>query len=223
VDAKLKQPDATATISGAGTFASSAEQLIVRYWLVATLCGILVLWDWVTSWNVPLTLANRPLFLYLLVTFALSQLLYALVARYDGRALHLGATALFALGNGIAETLAFGVVYRVGELFTAWIVGLVAPSAASFAGFLGGLILFIVYGGLIHARFWLLVLPPHLDDSPRSKAIRRWRPLAEIGLVVGWSLCFWLTRDIWTVIFFHVLVDIGLMLKVRPPIFGARA
>jgi len=40
--------------------------------------------------------------------------------------------------------------------------------------------------------------------------------------VIGWSLCFWLTRDLWTVVFFHILVDIGLMLKVRPPIFGAR-
>ena len=28
-------------------------------------------------------------------------------------------------------------------------------------------------------------------------------------------------RDIWSVVFFHILVDIGLMIKVRPGIFGA--
>lgn len=219
MDAKLKQPKGVG--GRAGVFVSSAERLILGYWLGATLFGIIFLWDWLAAWNVPATLGNRPLTLYLLLSFALSQVLYALVARYDGRPLHLGATAVFALGNGIAETLAFGLSFRLGELLVGELVRLIAPSAASVAGFIGGLVLFIVYGGLIHARFWLLVLPPHLDDAPRSKAIRRWRPVAEVALVLGWSLCFWLTRDIWSVVFFHVLVDVGLMLKVRPPIFGA--
>jgi hypothetical protein len=37
--------------------------------------------------------------------------------------------------------------------------------------------------------------------------------------VLGWSLCFWLYHDIWTVVAFHILVDFGLMLRVRPVIF----
>ncbi|MFQ3660790.1 MAG: hypothetical protein SNJ69_00205 [Chloroflexaceae bacterium] len=199
------------------------ERMILTYWAVATLVGSLVLWDWIGAWNVPATLQVPGLPIYLVLTFALSQVLYLLVARFDGRPIHWGATAVFALGNGIAETLAFGVVYRLGETIGAGIVGLFLPSLASFAGFLLGVVCFVVYGGLIHGFFWLQMLPPHLDDSPRSRKIRKLRPMAEVALVLGWSLCFWLTRDLWTVAFFHILVDIGLMLKVRPPIFGARS
>jgi hypothetical protein len=86
-------------------------------------------------------------------------------------------------------------------------------------GFGLGLVFFIIYGGLIHAIFWLPVLPPHLDDAPFSRRIRKLRPLNEIMLVIGWSLCLWLYNDIWTMVFFHVLVDLGLMLRVRPPLF----
>lgn len=197
------------------------ERSIAIYWLICLLCGGLLLWDWLAVWNVPATLSQPWLVAYLWCSFALSQVLYVFVARHGGRPIDLRALVLFAIGNGIAETLAFGVVYRLGELLGAWIFGLFAPGLASLAGFVVGVIGFIIYGGLIHGLFWLRVLPPHLDDAPRSRRIRKARPIAEVALVLGWSLCFWLARDIWTVVFFHILVDIGLMLKVRPPIFGA--
>jgi hypothetical protein len=41
----------------------------------------------------------------------------------------------------------------------------------------------------------------------------------EIALVLGWCLCLWLSDDIWTVVFFHMLVDLGLMVRVRPNLF----
>jgi len=221
VDLKLNERRA-ATRKAAREGSLNPERMILTYWAVATLVGSLVLWDWIGAWNVPATLQVPGLPIYLVLTFALSQVLYMLVARFDGRPIHWGATAVFALGNGIAETLAFGVVYRIGETIGAGVVGLFLPSLASFAGFLLGVVCFVVYGGLIHGFFWLQMLPPHLDDSPRARKIRKLRPLAEVALVLGWSLCFWLTRDLWTVAFFHILVDVGLMLKVRPPIFGAR-
>jgi hypothetical protein len=158
---------------------------------------------------------------YLCCSFALSQLLYILVARHGDRPIKGSALVIFAVGNGFAETLAFAAIYRIGELLGTWMVGLVAPSYASIAGFIVGIIFFAIYGGLIHGLFWLRVLPPHLDDNPRSRRIRQMRPLAEVALVIGWSLCLWLYRDIWTVAFLHTLVDIGLMLLVRPTIFGA--
>ncbi len=221
MDLKLNERRA-ATRKAAREGSLNPERMILTYWAVATLVGSLVLWDWIGAWNVPATLQVPGLPIYLVLTFALSQVLYMLVARFDGRPIHWGATAVFALGNGIAETLAFGVVYRIGETIGAGVVGLFLPSLASFAGFLLGVVCFVVYGGLIHGFFWLQMLPPHLDDSPRARKIRKLRPLAEVALVLGWSLCFWLTRDLWTVAFFHILVDVGLMLKVRPPIFGAR-
>ena len=198
-------------------------RLIVLYWLIATLLGFIVLRDWLVSWQVTATLSQPWLLLYLLISLVLSQALYALVARHGGRPIHWGALVLFALGNGFAETLAFATTYRVGEFIGHGLFSLIAPASASIAGFIGGIICFTIYGGLIHALFWMPILPPHFDDSPRARMIRRLRPLAEVALVVGWSLCFWLFRDIWTVVALHILVDIGLMLLVRPPIFRASA
>ncbi len=223
MDLKLNKPFGTTSKTAEQPALLNPERRILAYWALATLVGLVLLWDWISAWNVPATLRIPGLPIYLLVSFILSQYLYLLVARYDGRPIHWGATAIFAVGNGIAETLAFAAVYRVGEVIGSSVVGLFAPNIASLAGLLLGVGLFVIYGGLIHGLFWLRVLPPHLDDSPRSRRIRKYRPLAEIGLVLGWSLCFWLTRDLWTVVFFHTLVDIGLMLKVRPPIFGAPA
>lgn len=221
MDLKLNKSFTTTDQTSESAANSNLERLIILYWAIATLVGVVALWDWIIAWNVPATLGIPGLPLYLVVSFVLSQFLYVLVARFDGRPIHWGATAIFAVGNGVAETLAFAAIYRIGEVLGAGLVGLIAPGFASLAGFMVGVALFVVYGGLIHGLFWLRVLPPHLDDSPRSRTIRKYRPLAEVGLVLGWSLCFWLTRDLWTVVFFHILVDIGLMLKVRPPIFGA--
>lgn len=223
MDVQLDKKLATTTTKTAWWTTQSAERLIVGYWLVASVIGIPLLWDWLTAWNVGATLARPWLVGYLILSFILSQVLYLLVARHGGRPIHWGALAIFALGNGLAETFAFAAIYRVGEWLGTSVTGLFAPMQANLIGLIIGLIFFSIYGGLIHAMFWMKVLPPHLDDSPRSQAIRKGRPIAEIALVLSWSLCFWLTRDIWTVIFFHTLVDVGLMLLVRPAIFGASA
>jgi hypothetical protein len=181
---------------------------------------VLALRSWLGSWNVPTTLAQPWLVLYLVLTFAFSQTLYVLVARHDDRPVLPLPTVIFALGNGIFETLSFAFVYWLGATIGSWLVGLIASAAvASAAGFVLGLIFFAIYGGLIHGFFWLRLLPPHFDDSPQSQAIRKFRPLAEVALVLGWCLCLWLYKDIWTVVFFHTLVDVGLMLRVRPVIF----
>jgi chlorophyllide a hydrolase len=221
VDVQLDKSASLARHESAPTAPRHPERLIGIYWLLSVLVGTVFLWDWLTSWNVGATLASPMLVIYLCCSFALSQVLYVLVARHNGRPVHGPALAVFAIGNGFAETLAFAVIYRAGEIFGAWSIGLIAPGLASVAGFLVGVIFFAIYGGLIHGLFWLRVLPPHLDDNSLSRKIRKARPVAEVALVLGWSLCLWLYRDIWTVIFFHTLVDIGLMLLVRPAIFGA--
>ncbi|RRR71325.1 MAG: hypothetical protein EI684_11720 [Candidatus Viridilinea halotolerans] len=200
----------------------NAERQIIIYWVVSTLVGVPLLYDWLFAWNVPATFSQPWLVIYLIFSLALSQTLYVLVARHGGRSINLKALTIFAVGNGIAETFAFAAIYRVGALLGSAVVGSFAPSAASFAGFILGLIFFMIYGGLIHGLFWMRVLPPHFDDDPRSQGIRKYRPLAEVVLVLGWGLCFWLFEDIWTVILFHTIVDIGLMLLVRPAIFGAK-
>lgn len=196
-----------------------SEWAVLAYWGIATVLGIVFLSDWIVAWNVQETLAHPWLIALLVAAWIFSQVLYVLVARHNGRPIHWGPAVLFALGNGVCEILAFALVYRAGELLGRLLVGAVLPSGASIAGFVLGVVLFSIYGGFIHALFWIKLLPPHLDDSPRSRAIRRIRPLAELSLVISWSLCFWLTQDIWTVIFFHTIIDFALMLRVRPPLF----
>ncbi|MCU0492836.1 MAG: hypothetical protein MUD01_14690, partial [Chloroflexaceae bacterium] len=184
---------------------------------ISGVLGVIFLWDWLSAWNVAATWSQPWLVLLLVATLVLGQVLYAAVARHDGRPIVWPVTLLFALGNGFFETLAFALSYRLGEVLGHAIASLVAPQAASGLGFALGIVGFVIFGGLIHGLFWLKLLPPHLDDSPRARAIRKRRPLAEIALVLVWSLCFWLYTDIWTVIFFHILVDFFLMLFVRPP------
>jgi hypothetical protein len=198
------------------------ERLIGLYWLISIVIGSFALWDWLTTWNVAATLSRPWLVLYLCVSLILSQSLYILVARHSGRKIHWGALVIFAIGNGFTETLAFATVYKLGGLIGASLMSLVAPGFASAASFIVGVVFFSIYGGLIHGLFWLRVLPPHFDDDPRSQSIRKLRPIAEVVLVIGWCLCLSL-NDLWTVVFFHTLVDVGLMILVRPPIFGAKS
>lgn len=198
---------------------SRLDQYILFYWLISLLIGIPILGDWLRSWNVPATLANPWFVLFLLVSFALSQVLYVLVARHDGRPFLWGPTIIFSIGNGVIETFAFATVYRLGEWIGNGLVGQLWPTLVGPLGFAVGFTSFVIYGGVIHGFFWLPYLPPHLDDSPRSMRIRKLRPFAEMALVLGWSLCLYLYQDIWTVIFIHILVDLGLMLRVRPPVF----
>lgn len=222
MDVQVEKPLANVGAATAQPISRNAERQIVAYWIISTIIGVPILYDWLFAWNVPATLGQPWLVFYLIVSLALGQTLYVLVARHGGRPIHWGALSIFAIGNGIAETFAFAAVYRIGAIIGAAVVGSFAPGVASFAGFVLGLIFFMIYGGLIHALFWMRVLPPHLDDNPRSQRIRKYRPLAEVALVLGWGLCFWLFEDIWTVIVLHTIVDIGLMLLVRPAIFGAK-
>lgn len=211
--------DKSSSLARSQAIMGRTEWFILAYWVIAAVVGMWFLRDWIVSWNVPATLAKPWLVALLVATWILSQGLYVLVAHHDGRPIRWGPALLFAFGNGIFETFAFALVYRSGETFGTYLVGMFAPSFSNIAGFVLGVLLFVTYGGLIHGLFWFKVLPPHLKDSPRMRAIRKRRPLAELVLVIAWSMCFWLTRDIWTVVFFHILIDFGLMLRVRPELF----
>lgn len=192
---------------------------VLVYWGISAFLGFLFLRDWIFSWNVGATLAEPWLIAILVVTVTIGQVIYSIIARHDGRPIPVWDTILFAVGNGIFETFAFALVYRLGEYVGTQAALLVAPTAAYGTGFVVGAIFFIIYGGGIHALFWLKILPPHLNDNPVSLIIRKYRLFSEIALVLGWCLCFRVTNDIWTVVFFHMIVDLGLMLRVRPRLF----
>jgi chlorophyllide a hydrolase len=201
-----------------------AEQLIVAYWLISSVLGLLFLRDWIFAWNVPATLQTPWLLALLLGTLILSQVLYIKVSTHGGRRIPWLATLIFAICNGIAETFSFALVFRLGLVIGSFLSGLLAPSLAAYGGLALGLVFFVIYGGAIHGLFWIRLLPPHFHDDPLSLKIRRLRPLSETLLVIGWSLAWWLNADLWSVVVCHTLIDLTLMLQVRPPLFqrGAR-
>jgi hypothetical protein len=203
--------------------AGRAERLVVAYWLISGALGLLFLYDWIFAWNVPATLGRPWLLVLLLGTLLLSQILYIKVSTHEGRPVRWGATLLFAICNGLAETLTFALVFRLGLVLGGALTGLIAPSWAAGGGLALGILFFVIYGGLIHGLFWIRLLPPHFHDDPLSLKIRKLRPLSETLLVIGWSLAWWLHADLWSVVLCHTLIDLTLMLQVRPPLFqGAR-
>lgn len=200
------------------------ELPILTYWGICAALGVTFLYDWMMQWNVGQTLSRPWLVAYLIITLIISQVIYFIVACDDGRPLQWGPTLLFTFGNGIFEAFAFGLVYRLGETVGTMAMGWIAPAAtnaASIVGFVLGVLLFTIYGGLIHGLFWIKLLPPHFKSTPRTLLLRKYRPMAEVFLVTGWSLCFWLTRDIWTVVIIHIVLDFCMMLRVRPQLFQA--
>jgi hypothetical protein len=198
----------------------SIELAILLYWGVCAVLGFAFVHEYIFQWNVGETLARPWLVVYLIITLIISQVIYFFVASDDGRPFKWGSALIFTFGNGILEAFAFALVYYLGEAVGVFLVGLLFPSAASVAGFVVGIIFFIIYGGFIHAFFWIKLLPPHFRSTPSTLLIRKYRPLAEVFLITGWSLCFWITRDIWTVVIIHIVLDFCMMLRVRPALFS---
>ncbi len=198
----------------------AAERRILLYWGSATLAGLVFLRDWLQSWNVPATLAHPWLVALLAETWLVSQGIYCLVTTHEGRPLRWKSTIIFAVGNGFCETLAFVLVYRLGEVIGGALVGPLLPAWASNAGFLLGTLLLLLYNWPIHVLFWASLLPPHFYDTPYARRLRRYHLQALGAMVMSWCLCLWITRDLWTVVLLHVLVDLVLMVRVRPRLFA---
>jgi hypothetical protein len=195
------------------------QQVVLLYWLIAAVLGGIFLRDWIMAWNVPATLQRGWLVVFLVVSWLVGQVIYVLVTDDGGRAFHLPATVIFALGNGVFETFAFALVYRLGEVIGQKSVGRFAPRAGSIAGFVLGLLLLVAYNGAIHALFWMYILPEHFAQSAMADALRVFHIPALAVMLVGWTLCWWLEQDLWTVVLFHVLVDVVLMVQVHPPLW----
>jgi hypothetical protein len=140
-----------------------------------------------------------------------------LTPSHEGRPFNLLSTNIFSLGNGVFETIAFALVYRFGEGLGGKMP--LSPKTAMRVGLVFGIVLLTLYNGMIHAFFWIELLPDHFHTTPIAEMVRGFHIPALAVMLVGWCLCFWLTRDVWTVVFFHILVDVVLMVQVRPELF----
>jgi chlorophyllide a hydrolase len=197
------------------------EGAIVGYWLLALVLALVFQLPEPFVWNVwETTHAMWPV-AFLTATLLCSQWLYSQVAIHEDRPFNWIGTPLFVIGNAVGETLAFLLVFSAG----AW-VGRGAASAVGLSGapyhglvFAAGFFVFLIYGGGIHGLFWMRIFPPHFKEDERARRIRRFRLWSETALSLSWCVTFYAFRDFWAVVIFHAIVDLVLMIRVRPRIF----
>ncbi len=197
------------------------EGAIAFYWLLAFGLAVGFRLPELYKCRVPETLASIWCPAILIATLAFSQWLYSQVAISEERPFNWLGTPIFVIGNAIGETLAFLVVFSAGA-FVGDFIGRLAGLGGlpfQFLKFGCGFFVFLIYGGAIHGLFWMRIFPPHFRDDPRARKIRKFRLWSESALSLAWCLTFFVFRDLWSVVVFHAIVDLVLMIRVRPGIF----
>jgi len=144
----------------------------------------------------------------LLVTLV-TMVAYDQISMSGGRSLHLPTFIGFPLLNGICETILFIASFKIGvalaNSFTTQPLWL----------FLAGTVTFFAYSGAIHALFWLKILPPHLDKSPKLKSIRRVWILGLVAVSLMWGWIYFTYQDFWSVAVLHAIFDAGMVYSIR--------
>lgn len=203
------------TRGSSGKMFRSTTGPLLAYWAFCLAIGLLVLRDEIFSWRIPEMWGKSPLFLaYAVLITLFNEWAYIQVARHDGRPLHPGLTVFFTIVNGILEAFAFMAFYRLFEQAAKLVFG-----NLTIVTFIFGFIGFVVYSGLAHALFWARLLPRHFSSAPEVQKLRKALGPIQALIVLGWCLYFMDTGDIWTLVVLHVLIDLVLMLRVRPPLF----
>ena len=187
--------------------ASSIKPLMV-YWSVGIIVGLLYLRAdifSVASWS-------RPHVLSILLTAAataVTMVAYNSVTKTGGRSLHLPTFFGFSIANGICETLLFIASFKIG-------VALAAPfTDSSLWLFLAGTLTFFAYLAVIHALFWLKILPAHLDKRPATKNARRVWVVSLTVMSVLWGWLYFGYQDFWSFAILHILFDAGMVYSIR--------
>jgi len=114
-----------------------------------------------------------------------------------GRPRRIGATMIFALMNGVLETMYFLCVYDIGRNLI---------TSNRWMGIFLGWTLYYIYNAVIHVGFWLkLVFPDHTrTDAP---------PFHKHGLLlltilsIGWIGMYEFTHDVAFICCLHVIID----------------
>lgn len=199
----------------------SVNGALALYWLFCLGIGLLLLRDEIFSWLIPAAWGQAPLLLaYALGITLFNEWAYIKVARSDGRPFSLSATVLFTVINGPLEVLAFMGFFKLFEGASRWLVGATewwAIGLNFFWGFAG----FVIYSGLTHAFFWARALPRHFTADPALQRLRKLMSPIQALIVLGWCLYFFATGDLWTLVGLHIIIDVVLMARVRPPVLTA--
>lgn len=134
---------------------------------------------------------------------------YDQISEDQGRSLDYPTLIAFPILNGICETIWFLATFKLGASLAA----LYTESPVWI--FTAGFTLLFCYSGVIHAFFWLKLLPPHLNRDPKLKGIKRVWMLGLLLMTLLWAWLYFAFQDFWTVVGLHVLVDVAIVLSIR--------
>jgi hypothetical protein len=176
------------------------------YWTVGWIVGI---WkDYLSEWTMP-TLTFWHVCALILTLFMQSHI----NMRYHsfGRRSSYLATACFAIGNGMAETMLFLAAYDHGRITTARMMGLSGVQAVAM-----GFFTFLLYSTFIHASFWdRLVFPPCI--TPGAPPFLTDTLPAVIAISLMWLMLYEFHGDVSIACLLHVLVDAWVATKIALP------
>jgi hypothetical protein len=204
----------TRTFGHAGAFKNPTATLLI-YWGLCAALSIPLLWSELTTWRVGQAWQTHWFWAILaLVVTVFAQIAYMLVARNDGRKLNIPVTVLFVVVNGVLEALVFMTAYKLMFGLSSLVFG-----GLDVINFIFGFLGFVIYSGFIHGFFWARLIPPHFSAEPRLQPLRKQLTPIQAAIVLAWCLYFYFTGDIWTIVFYHFIIDAVLMVWVRPPLF----
>ncbi|MGQ9804525.1 MAG: hypothetical protein ACUVRP_00415 [Chlorobiales bacterium] len=188
---------------------------VVLYWAIGVFCAILFLGEELFAQKKQERDWKRILLVFvslLLVIF--NAFIYKNSTETMGRPLDYVSMLVFGLGNGICETFIFIACFKLGESWMA------KYTDKKLFLFLGGILIFMAFSGFIHSAFWINELPPHLSTAPEKMFYKAFFMPLQFMLAVSWALIYFLYRDIWTVAFLHVIVDISVIYSIHYSLFS---
>lgn len=187
---------------------------IYIYWLIGLAMGFIFLRDELTSFDKNFDTKRLVLIISSALIVIGNSIVYNNSTYFGDRQLDIPTLILFAVGNGFCETFIFFSFFKFGEE----LVGKITENKVAL--FSAGFLMFIIYSGFIHGLFWLDILPDHIIHTPDKAFYRSLFMPFQLMIAASWSLSYFLYRDLYTVIFFHSIVDAVMVFSVRFSLFS---
>ena len=134
-----------------------------------------------------------------------------------GRESNIPATAIFAMLNGVWETMWFYGSYDIGKWLGAQL------GCSHNASLVLAFSTFLCYSGAIHILFWLQVgLPPHVDPKAPNFLVHGFPALAAMS--IAWMAVYEVTGSIVLPVVLHILLNYfaGLTMHLPGPLGPGR-
>lgn len=195
--------------------ASNSLVKLSTYWIIGAAAGIAFLRPDI-QYLTPINLSNPyealALTFGILTTF-LTNYTYSKISHTSNRSLDVLTLTAFPILNGIFESILFILTFKLG-------VNIITPfNSSSFVQYFTGFMTMSVYSGLIHALFWLKILPPHLKQDPRMKGTKRVWIVGITFMSMMWCWLYHQYGHFWPVVGLHVLFDAGMVWSIRYSMF----